>query len=186
MKVIIPELALVVLVGPSGSGKSTFARRHFKPTEVLSSDYCRGLVADDENDLSATSDAFDILHYIAGKRLTGRRLIVVDATNVKPEDRKHLIALAREHHALAAGLVLDLPPKLCHERNEARPDRSFGSHVVRQQSQALRRSLRGLKREGFHHVTVLSSPEEIETVAIEREPLWTNRRHEHGHRPCAC
>jgi len=180
MKVTIPELALVVLVGPSGCGKSTFAHRHFKATEVLSSDYCRGLVADDENDLSATDAAFDILHYIAGKRLTGRRLTVVDATNVKAEDRKHLIALARKYHALAVTIVLNLPPKLCHERNESRPDRSFGSHVVRQQSQALRRSLRGLKREGFHHVTILSSPEEVEAVTIEREPLWTNRRHEHG------
>jgi len=180
MKVTIPELSLVVLAGPSGSGKSTFARRHFKSTEVLSSDYCRGLVADDENDLSATNAAFDVLHYIAGKRLAGRRLTVVDATNVKPEDRKHLIALAREFHALTVAIIFDLPPKLCHERNQARADRSFGAHVVRQQSQALRRSLRRLKREGFRQITVLSSPEEVELVTVERQPLWTNRRDEHG------
>ena len=37
----IPDLSLVVLVGVSGSGKSTFAARHFKPTQVLSSDFCR-------------------------------------------------------------------------------------------------------------------------------------------------
>ena len=66
MDVRFPELALVVLVGTSGSGKSTFARRHFRPTEVISSDYCRGLVADDENDQSATSAAFEVLHFIAG------------------------------------------------------------------------------------------------------------------------
>ena len=180
MNVTIPELSLVVLAGPSGSGKSTFARRHFRSTEVLSSDYCRGLVADDENDLSATNAAFDILHYIARKRLAGRRLTVVDATNVKPEDRRNLIALAREFHALPVAIVFDLPPKLCHERNQARTDRSFGPHVVRQQSQALRRSLRRLKREGFRQVTVLSNPEEVELVTIERQPLWTNRRDEHG------
>ncbi|MEW6348031.1 MAG: polynucleotide kinase-phosphatase [Thermodesulfobacteriota bacterium] len=180
MKVTIPELSLVVLVGPSGCGKSTFAQRHFKPTEVLSSDYCRGLVADDENDQSATRDAFDVLHFIAGKRLAARRLTVIDATSVKPEDRKPLVALAREFHVLSVAIVFNLPPKLCHERNENRPDRSFGSHVIRQQSQALRRHLRGLKHEGFRHITVLSSPEEVESVTIERQPLWTDRRADHG------
>jgi len=84
----IPELALVVLIGPSGSGKSTFARSHFKPTEIVSSDACRGLVADDENDQSATKDAFEVLHFIAGKRLQAGRLTVVDATSVQPEARK--------------------------------------------------------------------------------------------------
>ena len=127
MKITVPEPSLVVLAGPSGSGKSTFARRHFRPTEVISSDYCRGLVSDDENDLSATGDAFDVLHYIASKRLAGRRLTVVDATSVKPDDRAGLVALAREHHLLAAAIVLDLPPRLCQERNESRADRDIPS-----------------------------------------------------------
>ena len=87
----IPELSLVVLVGVTGSGKSTFARAHFKPTEVISSDYCRGLVADDENDQSATKDAFEVLHFIVGKRLDAGRLTVVDATNVQPEARRELV-----------------------------------------------------------------------------------------------
>ena len=180
MKVTIPHLALVVLIGPSGSGKSTFARRHFKPTEVLSSDYCRGLVADDENDQAATRPAFEVLHFIAGKRLADRRLTVVDATSVRPEDRKHLVGLARQYHVLPVAIVFNLPTKLCQERNENRPDRNFGAHVVRQQSQVLRRSLRGLKREGFRNITILTSPEEVEAVGIERQPLWNDRRGEHG------
>src|SRR6266849_291875 len=69
MKITIPELSLVVLVGPSGAGKSTFVRKHFKLTEVLSSDYCRGLVSDDENSQAATKDAFEVLQFIAAKRL---------------------------------------------------------------------------------------------------------------------
>src|ERR687885_3067177 len=164
MQLAIPELSLVVLIGASGSGKSTFARKHFKPTEVLSSDYCRGLVADDENDQSATGDAFDVLHYIARKRLASGRLTVVDATNVQPEARKPLVALAREFHVLPVAIVLNLPEKLCHERNRGRSDRDFGPHVIRQQSQQLRRSIRGLKREGFRHVYEFSSPEEVEAA----------------------
>ena len=106
MEVKIPELALVVLVGPSGSGKSTLARMLFKPTEVISSDFCRGLVSDDENNQAATNDAFEVLHFIARKRLAGGRLTVVDATNVQPDSRKPLVALAREFHVLPIAIVL--------------------------------------------------------------------------------
>src|SRR5688500_14406488 len=111
MKLTIPELALVVLIGPSGCGKSTFARKHFKSTEVLSSDYCRGLVSDDENNQAATNDAFNVLHYIARKRLAAGKLTVVDATNVQPEARKPLVQLAREFHCLPVALVFNLPEK---------------------------------------------------------------------------
>jgi protein phosphatase len=180
LKLTIPELSLVVLVGVSGSGKSTFARRHFKPTEVLSSDACRGLVSDDENSQAATGDAFDVLHFIARKRLAAGKLTVVDATNVQPEARKPLVQLAREFHCLPVAIVLDLPERVAHERNQSRPDRDFGPHVIRQQAAQLHKSLRGLEREGFRHVFVLQSLEDIEAAVIERQPLWNNRKHEHG------
>ena len=92
----IPELSLVVMIGPSGSGKSSFARKHFQPTEVISSDYCRGLVSDDENNQKVTTEAFDVLRYIGSKRLALGNLTVVDATNVQMEARKPLVQLARE------------------------------------------------------------------------------------------
>ena len=181
MKTItIPELSLVVLVGPSGCGKSTFARKHFKRTEVISSDYCRGLVSDDENDQTATKDAFEVLHYIAAKRLVRGKLTVVDATNVQPEARKPLIALAREYHVIPVAIVLDLSTRLCEDRNRGRPDRNFGPHVIRQQAQFLRRSIKYLKREGFRHIYELSTPEEVDAVVIERQPLSNNLKHEHG------
>src|SRR5271167_3884692 len=123
MEVKIPELALVVLVGASGSGKSTLARTLFKPTEVLSSDFCRGLVSDDENNQAATNDAFEVLHFIAAKRLRAGKLTVIDATNVQPEARKPIIALARQYHCIPVAIVFDLPEKLCHERNRDRSDR---------------------------------------------------------------
>ncbi len=180
MKIGIPELSLVALIGASGSGKSTFARKHFRPTEVLSSDFCRGLVSDDENDQGASSDAFAVLHFIAAKRLAAGKLTVVDATSVEPESRKPLLALAREYHCLPVAIVFNLPEKLCHERNQSRPDRNFGPHVVRRQTMHLRRSLHQLQREGFQYVFVLSSLEEIEAVEIERQPLWNNLKREHG------
>src|SRR5919108_6642169 len=180
MKLAIPELSLVVLIGASGSGKSTFARKHFKPTEVLSSDVCRGWVSDDENNLAATTDAFEVLHFVAAKRLAAGRLTVVDATNVQAEARKPLVALARQYHCLPVAIVFDLPERVCQERNRVRRDRDFGPHVVRRQTADLRRSLRGLQREGFRHVFILSSPEEVAAVAVERQPLWTNRKDDHG------
>ena len=102
----VPALSLVLLVGISGSGKSTFGRQHFRPTEVISSDFCRGLVADDENDHQATKPAFDLLHHIVGLRLAAGRLTVVDATNVQPESRRSLVALAKEHDVLPVAIVL--------------------------------------------------------------------------------
>ena len=180
MKITIPELSLVVLIGPSGSGKSTFARTHFKPTEVLSSDFCRGLVADNENDQTVTGDAFEILHFIARKRLALGKLTAIDATNVQTDSRKPLIELAREFHVLPVALVFNFPEKLCQERNRDRADRDFGPHVIRNQSQQLRRSLRGLEREGFRHVHIFNDPADLEGLEIERQPLWNNLKHEHG------
>lgn len=178
--ITLPELSLVVLVGASGCGKSAFAQRQFRPFEVLSSDFCRGLVANDENDQSASGSAFDVLHYIAAKRLERGLLTVVDATNVQAEARKPLVELARRYHVLPVAIVLDLPVRTCEERNRTRPDRDFGQHVIRQQHSQLRRSLRNLQREGFRHVHVLQSIAEIDAVVIERQPLWNNRRADHG------
>jgi protein phosphatase len=176
----IPELSLVVLVGVSGAGKSTFAATHFKPTEILSSDFCRGLVADDQNDQSATPDAFDVLHYIAGKRLAAGRLTVVDATNVQAHARKPLVELAREHDVLPVAIVLDVPEGTCVTRNAARPDRDFDARVIRRQHGELRRSLKGLQREGFRTVHVLRDEAEIADAAITRTTMFSDRRAESG------
>jgi protein phosphatase len=180
MTLTIPELSLVVLMGPSGCGKSTFARRHFAPTEVLSSDTFRGLVSDDENDQSATGDAFAALHFVAARRLARGRLTVVDATNVQPEARAPLVALAREYHVLPVAIVLDLPERICRARNGDRTDRAFGPHVIRQQRSQLHRGLRGLGREGFRHVHVLDTEAAVDAASITRQPLWNNRKADTG------
>src|SRR5215210_1445293 len=109
MKIVIPELSLVALIGASGAGKSTFARKHFRPTEVLSSDFFRGLISDDETDQAASKDAFETLHFVAARRMQNRRLTVIDATNVQPEARRPLVELARKYHYLTTAIVFDLP-----------------------------------------------------------------------------
>ncbi|HKI00629.1 MAG TPA: AAA family ATPase [Thermoanaerobaculia bacterium] len=173
----IPERSLVVLVGPSGAGKSTFARRHFRPTEVLSSDALRAWVSDDENDQSATGDAFEILHDVAARRLARRRLTVVDATSLKPESRQPLIGLARRYHARPVAIVFDLPEPVLEERNRRRADRQVAPYVLDKQLGQLRRFLRSLASEGFRQdVWILRSPEEVEAVRIERLPARPDRR----------
>lgn len=180
MRLEIPELCVVALVGASGSGKSTFAKKHFKPTEVLSSDYFRGLVCDDENDQSATQDAFDSLYYIAGKRLTAAKLAVIDATNVQKNAREQVVRLAREQNCFPVAIVFDFPEELCQERNKSRPDRDFGPYVVRNQTRDLKRSVHHLQKEGFRRVFVFKSPEEAEEAEIVRVKLWNNKREETG------
>ncbi|MEV6315621.1 polynucleotide kinase-phosphatase [Streptomyces sp. NPDC051776] len=174
----VTDLSLVVLVGATGSGKSTFAARHFTPTSVISSDFCRGLVSDDENDQSASRDAFDVLHYIAGKRLAAGRLTVIDATNVQSDSRKQLVRLAREHDVLPVAIVLDVPEEVCAERNAARPDRAaLSRHVIRRHRRELHRSLRHLEREGFRKVHVLRGTEEIEAAEITFVRRYNDLRH---------
>ncbi|SDH38281.1 polynucleotide kinase-phosphatase [Nonomuraea jiangxiensis] len=171
----VPELSLVVLVGVSGSGKSTFAARHFKPTQVISSDFCRGLVADDENDQSATPAAFDLLHHIVGVRLARGLFTVVDATNVQYAARRRLIDLARKHDVLADAIVLDVPEELAVERNAVRPDRTFGPGVVVRQRKDLRRSLGKISGDGFRRVHVLRGVDEIDAAVITYEKAWSDR-----------
>ncbi|MFJ7344989.1 polynucleotide kinase-phosphatase [Streptomyces sp. NPDC101110] len=174
----VTDLSLVVLIGASGSGKSTFARRHFKPTEVISSDFCRGLVSDDENDQGATKDAFDVLHYIAGKRLAAGRRTVVDATSVQSDSRRQLIDLARQYDVLPIAIVLDVPEEVCAERNTARTDRAdMPRRVIHRHTRELRRSLRHLEREGFRKVHVLRGVEEVEHATVVTERRFNDLTH---------
>src|SRR2546429_1037992 len=180
VRIEIPRLALVVLVGAAGAGKSTFARAHFKPTQVISSDVCRALVADDERDLSATPAAFEVRHRVASLRRRRGRLTVVAAVSARPADRRPLLALAAAQHCQAVALVLDLDADLCVRRDKERDGRTVGEAAVRAQWEAVRRSLPGLRNEGFEAIHVLSSPEAVAAAVVRRAPLAVDRRWERG------
>ena len=179
-RIEMPELGLVVLCGASGSGKSRFARRHFAPTEVVSSDRCRALVSDDETDQSVTAAAFELLHAIVDKRLEIGRLTVVDATNTKPEDRKALLELARRWDVLATAIVFDLPVAMCLAHNDQREDRRTPAHAIKRQHDTLRRGVKRLRKERFTRVYTLGSLEEVDGVEVVRTRIWSDRRDDTG------
>lgn len=180
MPIDIPEFSLVLLIGPSGAGKSTFAKKHFLEHETISSDRCRGMVSNDENDQAASNDAFQLLHYLTDIRLKRGLLTVIDATNVNADERKRLVAIAKRHDCFSVAIVFNLPENICWERNQARPDRTFGRHVLLRQWKLMRKSLRELEREKVRFIHVLNSPEQVDAAQIVRTPLWCNRKAEVG------
>lgn len=179
-RIEIPEFCLVALVGGTSSGKSTFAKKHFLPTEILSSDFFRGMVSDDENNQNVSGQAFDLLFYAANKRLDNMKLTVIDATNVQQSARKQVIEVAREQNVHAVAIVLNMPESLMQERNKARSDRNLPERVISQHCRDVKRSIKGLKREGFRFVYVINSPEQLENVEIIRTKMWNDKKDEHS------
>ena len=181
MEIRIPKTALVLLVGASGSGKSSFAKKHFAQYEIVSSDACRGIVSNDENNQAASTDAFELFHFIISMRLKKGLLTVADATNIQPDARKKLINIARSFHVLPVAIVFDTPQEVCETRNQQRTDRTIPSHVIRRQLQDLRRSLRSIKKEGFVKLYTLRSEEDANAVtSIMREKLYNDKTELHG------
>jgi predicted kinase len=168
MTISLPADAMVLLVGVAAAGKSTLARRHFAPTEILSSDELRARITDDPHAQAATDDAFELLHRILAMRLRRGRLTVVDATNVEAWARAELLAVARRHRRPAVAIVLNLPLAVVLARNAARPAPRPPERAVRRQSRWLQDALAEMEREGFRAVHRLATPEAIETLAVER------------------
>jgi protein phosphatase len=180
MQITIPELSLVLLIGSSGCGKSTFARKHFRATEVLSSDFFRGLICDDESEQAANRDAFEAVHLLTAKRLAWRRFTVLDATNLKAESRRPLLGLARRYHYLTTAIVFDLPAELCKERNRLRAERQVPESVIDLHSQTLQQTINQLQHDRFDQVWILDGPDEVENAEIRRLPMPFERSSDHG------
>lgn len=165
----VPDPSVVVLIGAAGSGKSTLAARLFAPKEVLSSDAYRALIAGDERDQHATGAAFRAIGRALERRLSAGDLTVIDATNVKPAERRPWLAAAARHGVPALAIVLDLPRATVVSQDAGRL-RVVGAEVIDRHLTALRRSLAGesLTAEGFATVLILRSRAAAAALAIER------------------
>lgn len=175
-RLVIPALSLVLLVGPSGAGKSTFARRYFRPTEILSSDAFRAMITDDEADQSATREAFDLLHRVAEARLRRGRLTVIDATNTRREARLPLLELARRYHVPAVAIIFDFPLERYLKFDQRRPERHVGRAVIERQFAQLVENRQALIEEPYQRRYWLHSPEDAQRVELVRRPLPCDRR----------
>ncbi len=164
----LPRRTLLVLAGPAGSGKSTFARRRFSPTMIVSSDYCRALICDDENNQRVNRDAFDLFYYIIHKRMFQGRFTVADSTALQPEARQRLLDLAYRHGYLTCLLIFNVPEQISRNRNQQR-ERKVEEQVHGYHARLLQQTLQAAPHEGWNRLYILT-PEQIDTTTIEIEP----------------
>ncbi len=151
---------MVVLVGPAGSGKSTWAARRFAPTQVISSDACRGIIADDETDQTASRDAFRLLYFILTERLRRGLLTVVDSTALQPSMRAELLKIAAQHSSPTVAIIFALPQAINEQWNASR-QRRVPADALERHRKNLDLSLRALPNEQFNTIYTLRTPEEV-------------------------
>jgi protein phosphatase len=164
--ITLPEYSLVLLVGVSGSGKTTFARKHFLPTQVLSSDRFRAMIADDENCMDASGDAFEVLYMVTRKRLSRKQLTVIDATNIQDYGRRILLDIAAECSAPTVAVILNIPEEVCIERTLKRTDRPIPLDVIFHHYKELNDTMEVIHKEGFHAVYFLNGEESINQAVV--------------------
>jgi len=157
--------SVVVLCGPAACGKSTFAERHFRTTQIISSDWARGRVCDDERDQRFQTQAFALVHFLMEQRLSLNRLCVVDSTALTSQARRELLDLARKYQVPCIALVFDIPLEKCLERDQAR-ERTVGRPVIERQYQAFEQARLSIRAEGFDQVIELRD-EDLNRARIE-------------------
>lgn len=157
--------SVIVLCGPAACGKSTFATRHFRDSHVISSDSCRKLVCDDETDQRYHSQAFALLTFLIGQRLSINRLCVVDSTAITSGARKSLLDLGRKYRVRTELFLFDVALEKCIERDRARV-RSVGSRVIEEQYRVFNQAKNAVRSEGFDKIVELHE-EDLQSVRFE-------------------
>ncbi len=158
---------MILLIGPSGAGKSTFAARHFKPSEIVSSDRCRALICDDENDQSVNYAAFGLLRHITRARLSLRRLTVIDATNLETRARRGLLRIAGVYQIPVVAIAFNVPLEKCLAQNLARSGRVVKEEVISYHAAQFEWAISRLDREGYARVYRLDETT-VNDVVINR------------------
>ncbi len=163
-QIILPRRTLIVLCGPAGSGKSTFANmfveqhaeQGYRATTIVSSDYCRALVCDDETNQQVNRDTFDLFYYIINKRMFQNRLTIADSTALLADARQRLLNLAQQHHYVTCLLVFNMSLATCmfHDQQQSR-GRIVGEPVIIYHQELLRQALQVIPTEGWDQVHIL-------------------------------
>jgi len=182
--------SIVLLCGPAACGKSTFAQRHFRPTQIISSDWARGRVCDDERDQRFQTQAFSLVRFLTELRLGLNRLCVVDSTALTPPHRKEYLELAKRFHVPCVVFLFDVSLEKCIERDRVR-ERTVGSPVIERHYLAFNQTKTDIRQEGFDQIIELGD-EDVDKVQIEiifrpipQPPVPAGRRPQGEARPAA-
>ena len=162
----VPRRTLLVLCGPAGSGKSTFAAQRFGATTIVSSDYCRAMICDDENNQTVNRDTFELFHLIIQKRLFLGRFTVADSTALQPDARRKLRELSRHYGYFGCLLIFNIAPEICLERNKNR-QRLVEERVIPYHTGLLQRALLDTPQEGWEKIHILGEQDMDVIVEIE-------------------
>lgn len=170
---VIPDDAVVVMMGAPGSGKSHLARRLFPAETIVSSDALRRRLTGSEADLSRDAVMWPLLDRLVEARARSGRLTVVDSTG-GPATRARLLAIARRTGRPAVAIVLDHPLEECLAGDAAR-SRHVPEDVIRERVAAVHAAVAGLRAEGFSATHVLRGREATLAVRVSLTPAPARR-----------
>jgi predicted kinase len=182
-RIILPQRALIVLCGPAGAGKSTFAHtfveqhKHqgYRTTSIVSSDYCRALLCDDETNQQVNRDTFDLFYYLINKRMFYGRLTIADSTALQKEARQRLLELAARHHYSTCLFVFNMTLETCmqYDQHQAR-GRIVGEKVIVYHLGLLQQALEAIPQEGWQQVHMLDEHHPFPDIIVSPQTNTNN------------